>query len=226
MDDELPQEDIGYVHPASFNDALTYIPFTPSTHSPSPLDPIHFHLDYPFDRPFNLLLHKWDSSGCALHTSSSVCTFFFPFFPFGLLVSPFLARFLKGAASPCVLRPSLRLLLVILPHICLCEYLTFIHPSSFILLVRSFIRPLDPAALSSPLRYTDLRLRCKHCLFKSRTRLPSIYPAGVQHAEEKAHLFIVYTYSSFPPIPSSLTFRRHCINPSPLLHPYTIAFLP
>lgn len=28
MDVELPQEDIGYVHAASFNDALTYILFT------------------------------------------------------------------------------------------------------------------------------------------------------------------------------------------------------
>lgn len=75
MDVQLPQEDIGYVHAASFNDALTYIPFTPSTHSPSPLAPIHFHLDHPFDRPF---LRKWESSGFALESSSSVC----PFFPF------------------------------------------------------------------------------------------------------------------------------------------------
>jgi hypothetical protein len=154
---------------------------------------------------------------CPGHVFLSVYFFF--------LFSPFLARFPRGAASPCVLRPSLRLLLVILPHKCLCECLTFIHPSSFILLVRSFIRPLDPAVLSSPLRHTDLRLRCKLCLFISRTRLPSIYPTRVQHAEEKARLFIVYPYSSFSLIPPSLTFRCHCIYPTPLLHPHTIALL-
>src|ERR1700761_4956575 len=154
MDVDLPQEDIGYVRAASLNDALTYIPFTPPRLPPlissSPLVSIHFHLDHPFEGPFNLLSHKWESSDCALDTSSSVCTIFSFFFSRGF-------SFLRFSSA--LLEPLLR-----------AERFTSAsspfsrHPTPQMRLQISYVYSLIVPCISSPLVHLSSQPRCPHQL--------------------------------------------------------------
>jgi hypothetical protein len=100
MDVQLPQEDIGYVHAASFNDALTYIPFPLDAHLGSaPLPWSRFTFTLITHSRLQFLSNKWESSDCALDTSSSCVLSFSFFFLRPIFISPFLARFPAGAAS-------------------------------------------------------------------------------------------------------------------------------
>jgi hypothetical protein len=100
MDVQLPQEDIEYVHAASFNDALTYIPFTP-------LDAHLGSAHLPWSRfTFILITHSRLSSRTsgnlptAPWTRLPLCVLSFSFFFLRpIFISPFLARFPAGAAS-------------------------------------------------------------------------------------------------------------------------------
>ena len=155
MDVHLPQEDIEYVHAASFYDALTYIPFTP-------LD-AHLGSAHPTWSRFTFILitHSRLSSltsgnpPIALWTRLPLCVLFFSFYLFFRRPISLLGFSCAGSRRALYVR-GLRLISR--------------HPTPQMRLQLSYVSSLIIPRISSPLVHPSSLPRCPHQL--SATRRP------------------------------------------------------